>query len=160
MPSAERILWLVVNAISQVFSFAKLQYVWNYLSNKPLGMQTILDSTMKVLIIAYVANMLSLWLIILKFTSYYEDIVANLCIKVYYFTSVWLNLWAIVLHMTRYFVIFHNHLIEVFDDKNYLKVSGKNQKMSKLKLNNVPILSTFIVCQNHCNRDHHHINSV
>ena len=72
--------------------------------------------------------MLSLWLVILKFTTFYEDIVATLFLKVYYFTCVWLCLWAIVLHMTRYFVIFHNHLIEIFDDENYLIVGEKITK--------------------------------
>ena len=57
MPSAERILWLITNATSQVLSFVELQHVWNYLSHKPLGMQTILDSAMKVTIQAYIANM-------------------------------------------------------------------------------------------------------
>ena len=125
MPSAERILWLVINAISQVLSFAKLQYIWKYLSHKPLGMQTILDSALKVLILAFTANMLSLWFVILKFTTYYEDLVASLIMKVYYFTVVWLYLWGMVFHMTRYFVIFHNHLMEIFQDENYLKVSEK-----------------------------------
>ena len=69
--SLERIIWLIITANSHILSLIKLHYIWKYLTNKPIGMQTTVDSTMKGLILGFIMNMISIWFCILKFTVYY-----------------------------------------------------------------------------------------
>ena len=122
MISVERIIWLIVNGISQVISLIFLRFSWNYLDSKPLGMQTTFDLTLKGIIQGFVLEMLTTWFVFVRFSASYSPILALAILKVYYFSVVWCYLWGIVILFTRYVIVFHNHLLESIDDRRYIRV--------------------------------------
>ena len=122
MISVERIIWLIINAISQIISFGFLRFMWNYLDSKPLGMQTIFDSTLKMLIQGFIMQMISTWFVFVRFSESYNHIVAIAFLQVWYFSILWSYFWGMVILFTRYVIVFHNHLVERIDDRKYILV--------------------------------------
>ena len=122
MISVERIIWLIINAISQIISFGFLRFMWNYLDSKPLGMQTIFDSTLKMLIQGFIMEMISTWFVFVRFSESYNHIVAIAFLQVWYFSILWSYFWGMVILFTRYVIVFHNHLVERIDDRKYILV--------------------------------------
>ena len=120
--SLERIIWLIITATFHILSLLKLHYIWRYLTNKPIGMQTTVDSTMKGLIIGFIMNMITIWFCILKFTAYYCDTIALIMVKTCYFTILWLYLWGFVFLFTTYCTIFHNHVLDRMEEHIFIKV--------------------------------------
>ena len=147
--SLERLIWLIITANSHILSLLKLHYIWKYLTNKPIGMQTTVDSTMKGLIIGFIMNMITIWFCILKFTAYYSDTIALIIVKTCYFTILWLYLWGFVFLFTTYFTIFHNHVLDRFEEGKFIKVIRFPFFFLRPYFNFI----SFIDCLLHCNTD-------
>ena len=124
MISTERIIWLIINGISQIISFLFLRFIWNYLDSKPLGMQTIFDLTLKGMMQGFTMEMFATWFVFVRFSASYNPILALAIMKVFYFSLIWTYFWGMVILFTRYIIVFHNHLLERLEDRKYLLVSS------------------------------------
>ena len=122
MISVERIIWLIVNGISQIISLVFLRFIWNYLDSKPLGMQTTFDLTVKGIIQGFILEMFTTWFTFVRFSASYSPILALAILKVYYFSVIWCYLWGMVILFTRYLIVFHNHLLDRIEDGRYIRV--------------------------------------
>ena len=122
MMSIERIIWLIINGISQMISFGCLRFIWIYLDSKPLGMQTVFDLTLKAMIQGFTLQMLITWFVFARFSASYNHILALSILKAFHFSMIWIYLWGMVILFTRYVIVFHNHLVERLDDQKYILV--------------------------------------
>ena len=122
MISVERIIWLIVNGISQIISLVFLRFIWNYLDSKPLGMQTTFDLTVKGIIQGFILEMFTTWFTFVRFSASYSPNLALAILKVYYFSVIWCYLWGMVILFTRYLIVFHNHLLDRIEDGRYIRV--------------------------------------
>ena len=156
MISVERIIWLIVNGISQIISLVFLRFIWNYLDSKPLGMQTTFDLTVKGIIQGFILEMFTTWFTFVRFSASYSPILALAILKVYYFSVIWCYLWGMVILFTRYLIVFHNHLLDRIEDGRYIRVIWWVVWIFERLKNNFKLLD----CQNSCYNCIHHYDHI
>ena len=122
MVSVERIIWLIINGISQLISIIILHFIWNYLDSKPLGMQTLFDLTLKGIIQGFVMHMATTWFVFLRYSDSYSYTLTLAILMAWFSTLLWTYLWGMVLLFTRYLVVFHNHMLDRFEDEKFIWV--------------------------------------
>ena len=120
--STERSIWLTLKALSEAVAFINYRLMWKYLNHKALGMQTVFDQTLKVLIQSFLSLTLSSWLVFVKMTEKYDEMIALVLTKFHYFMLIWTYLWSLVLVLTRYLIIFHHEVMDNMEDSKYIKV--------------------------------------
>ena len=84
--STERYIWLALKAMSEAVAFINYRLMWKYLNHKALGMQTVFDQTLKVLIQSFLSLSLTSWLVFVKATEKYDETIALIITK-----SQWLE---------------------------------------------------------------------
>ena len=124
--STERHIWLTLKAMSEAVAFINYRLMWKYLNHKALGMQTVFDQTLKVLIQSFLSLSLTSWLVFVKATEKYDETIALIITKSHYFTFIWTYLWTLVLVLTRYVIIFHHEVMDNIEDSKYIKVKSLN----------------------------------
>ena len=122
MISVERIIWLIINGISQLISIIILHFIWNYLDSKPLGMQSLFDLTLKGIIQGFVMHMSTTWFVFLRYSDSYSYTLTLAILMAWFSTLLWTYLWGMVLLFTRYLVVFHNHMLDRFEDEKFIWV--------------------------------------
>ena len=111
-----------MKAISEAVAFINYRLMWKYLNRKALGMQTVFDQTLKVLIQSFLSLSFTSWLVFVKVTEKYDEKIALIITKFHYFVFIWTYLWALVLVLTRYVIIFHHEVMDNIEDFKYIKV--------------------------------------
>ena len=124
--STERYIWLTFKAMSEAVAFINYRLMWKYLNQKALGMQTVFDQTLKVLIQSFLSLSLTSWLVFVKATEKYDETIALIITKCHYFIFIWTYLWALVFVLTRYVIIFHHEVMDNIEDSKYIKVRFLN----------------------------------
>ena len=124
--STERHIWLTLKAMSEAVAFINYRLMWKYLNHKALGMQTVFDQTLKVMIQSFLSLSLTSWLVFVKVTEKYNETIALIITKCHYFIFISTYLWTLVLVLTRYVIIFHNEVIDNIEDSKYIKVTFLN----------------------------------
>ena len=125
MPT-ERYIWLTLKGMSEAVAFINYRLMWKYLNQKALGMQTVFDQTLKVLIQSFLSLSLTSWLVFVKATEKYDETIALIITKCHYFIFIWTYLWALVFVLTRYVIIFHHEVMDNIEDSKYIKVRFLN----------------------------------
>ena len=120
--ATERTIWLILKAMSEAVAFINYWFMWKYLNHKALGMQTVFDQTLKGLIQTFLSLSLTSWLVFVKVSEKYDEMIALIITKCHYFILIWTYLWALVLVLTRYVIVFHHDVMDNIEDSKYIKV--------------------------------------
>ena len=110
----EEIYLLVLRLLFTIISFGICYLIKRYLDNKPLGMQTILDQVVKDWIKIFVGFNIIKWLFFVKYSyGHYLSLMIVLCHK---FTNFAIIIQFIITVVLRYFYIFHQNVLNNFED--------------------------------------------
>ena len=109
-------------AFSQALALIIFRFFWKYLDSKPLGMQTVFDSTLKVAIQGFLVHSSVAWICFLKFEEKYRPETALILVSIYYFCTIWVYLWTVVIVSTRYMIIFHSYILDNIEDSKFIMV--------------------------------------
>ena len=104
-------LWLDIKVISNLIAAGILVLIWKYLKNKPLGMQTLLDSMIRDCILIVAPNLITSNLMFIKFKEEYSHETAMILIKTNQFAMMAWFLQVFVTVTIRYLSIFHQGIL-------------------------------------------------
>ena len=121
----EEIYLLISGLILLIISFCIYYIIKRYLNNKPLGMQTILDQVVKDLINTLIVYDILIWLYFgVKYTNqfigHHLSLIAVLCCK---FTNFAVVMQIIISVVLRYFYVFHQNILNLFEDSKIILMS-------------------------------------
>ena len=92
------------------------------MDKKPLGMQTILDLTVKDLLVIYVFNDITTWFVVVNFIEQsYGHYASIMIVAVSFYVIKVFILQLIVATIIRYFCIFHNTVLNNFEEDKIIK---------------------------------------
>ena len=116
-------LWLEMKVISNVIAAGFLVLIWKYLKNKPLGMQTLLDSMIRDCILIVAPNLITSNLMFIKFKEEYSHETAMILIKTNQFAMMAWFLQVFVTVTIRYLSIFHQGILNEIKDSTIVVIS-------------------------------------
>ena len=121
----EEIYLLVSGLILLTISFGIYYFIKRYLNNKPLGMQTILDQVVKDLIKTFIVYDILTWLQFgVRYTNQSIGHYLSLIVVLFYkFTYFALILQIIISVVSRYFYVFHQNILNHFEDSQIILMS-------------------------------------
>lgn len=110
--------WLAVMIWVQIIACMINYVLWKYLASKPLGQQTVLDTTIQDYIIVITVNFVARTVSYVKFTESYSHELAMCIVTISQSTIMALLLQIMVTIGIRYMYIFHTGFMNETSDKN------------------------------------------
>ena len=117
-------LWLDMKVLSNLIAAGILVLIWKYLKNKPLGMQTLLDSMIRDCILIVAPNLITSNLVFIKFQEEYSHETAIILIKTNQFVMMAWFLQVFATVTIRYLSIFHQEILNEIKDSTIVRVSS------------------------------------
>ena len=128
----EEVTMLVIKGILSIKSLTMFKIVFKYLNKKALGMQTILDHTIKDFIRISIMNLVTSWFVLVKFGITYAKPLAYGIVATNYF-SVTAYFWQIFVTLAiRYLSIFHSSVLDDIEDHRVIQWSRSFVGMAAL----------------------------
>ena len=116
-------LWLDMKVLSNLIAAGILVLIWKYLKNKPLGMQTLLDSMIRDCILIVAPNLITSNLVFIKFQEEYSHETAIILIKTNQFVMMAWFLQVFATVTIRYLSIFHQGILNEIKDSTIVAIS-------------------------------------
>ena len=104
-------VWLDMKVLFNLIATGILVLIWKYLKNKPLGMQTLLDSMIRDCILIVAPNLITSNLMFIKFKEEYSHETAMILIKTNQLAMMAWFLQVFVTVTIRYLSIFHQGIL-------------------------------------------------
>ena len=122
---AEVVYLLILSFILTIITLSICYIIKNYLNRKPLGMQTVLDQTVKDLIKIFVSlHVISWWIVSIKLVNKpYGCHLSLMTLLLNKFMLFSLIIQVIFIVILRYLYVFHQNILNYFEDTKVIKIA-------------------------------------